>query len=375
MKVCFISPKAYSLFNPKIKNVYGGAEVQMFLLAGEFSKKMDIKVDFIVADYGQHSKETYSNIEVWKSFNLKENFFSKGYKLLKLLLKLKSDIYIQRTLTYFSGFMALLVRLSGGKFVYMVSHDSETDQTNKLYKNRFTNFFLNLTYKFSDLIVVQNRYEKRNLKDLISEDKIFILKKGLEISNNLSSKTKKLYDVIWIARSEEWKNPEVFIKLAKEKKHLKFLMICPKATDKLKYFEKIKKKASKILNLIFLGLIPYTEVLEYIRKSKVYCITSEKEGDWPMVVLEALSYGLPVLSYRLNYSKLLTLHRCGKYAEGVFLKLSEDLEEILKKGHAYKEMSLNAFKYVTKYHNIETNAEFFAEKLNSIFGVNGQNTI
>lgn len=32
-KVCFIAPKAYPLFNPDVKKVFGGAEVDLYFLA------------------------------------------------------------------------------------------------------------------------------------------------------------------------------------------------------------------------------------------------------------------------------------------------------------------------------------------------------
>jgi hypothetical protein len=32
VKVCFISPKAYPLFNPSVKKTFGGAEVDFYLL-------------------------------------------------------------------------------------------------------------------------------------------------------------------------------------------------------------------------------------------------------------------------------------------------------------------------------------------------------
>ena len=51
LHICFISPKSYQVFDQNIKATFGGAEVQMAMLAKEFAKDQDIKVSMMVADY------------------------------------------------------------------------------------------------------------------------------------------------------------------------------------------------------------------------------------------------------------------------------------------------------------------------------------
>ena len=43
MKVCFIAPKAYSLFNPSANAAFGGAEVQISLLSKEMAKNKELE--------------------------------------------------------------------------------------------------------------------------------------------------------------------------------------------------------------------------------------------------------------------------------------------------------------------------------------------
>ncbi len=52
IRVCFISPKAYPLFNPNVEAVFGGAEVDLYYLATELAKDDSFTVSFITADYG-----------------------------------------------------------------------------------------------------------------------------------------------------------------------------------------------------------------------------------------------------------------------------------------------------------------------------------
>ena len=81
-KICIISLKAYPLFNKVCNAVFGGAEVQLFLLAQEFAKNKNMDVSFIVADYGQKPSEKYGGITVVKSFKIEDPSLVKNIKFL-----------------------------------------------------------------------------------------------------------------------------------------------------------------------------------------------------------------------------------------------------------------------------------------------------
>jgi hypothetical protein len=55
IRVCFVNPKAYPLFNPDIQKVFGGAEVDFICWATELETNKRFEVQF-VCDYGQRGK-------------------------------------------------------------------------------------------------------------------------------------------------------------------------------------------------------------------------------------------------------------------------------------------------------------------------------
>ena len=67
IRICFIAPKAYSLFNPDVKELLGGAEVDLYFLATELAKDENFAVSFITADYGQEKTETIEGVRIIKS--------------------------------------------------------------------------------------------------------------------------------------------------------------------------------------------------------------------------------------------------------------------------------------------------------------------
>jgi hypothetical protein len=53
VRICFIAPKAYLLFNPDVKELFGGAEVDLYFLATELARDKNYAAGFITADYEQ----------------------------------------------------------------------------------------------------------------------------------------------------------------------------------------------------------------------------------------------------------------------------------------------------------------------------------
>ncbi len=68
---CFIAPKAYPLFNPDAKGVFGGSEVDLYFLATELAKDENFAVSFVTADYGQKKTEVIQNVKIIKKVQLK----------------------------------------------------------------------------------------------------------------------------------------------------------------------------------------------------------------------------------------------------------------------------------------------------------------
>ena len=85
IKVCIISPKAYPVLNPKIKAIFGGAEVEMAIYAEELSKNPQLEIHLIVADYGQPECIRHGNIRVWKCFDFNKSIISNGIKFIKII--------------------------------------------------------------------------------------------------------------------------------------------------------------------------------------------------------------------------------------------------------------------------------------------------
>jgi glycosyltransferase involved in cell wall biosynthesis len=355
MKICFIALKAYPIFKPKIKSTFGGAEVQLYLLSKELAKNKELDIHFMVADYGQKNTEVFSKVKVWKALNFKNNKIKQTIDFFKIFNMVNADTYVQRTLTVQSGLIALYCKLRRKRFIYMVAHDSETDGTHEIFKKPFNRFLANLVYKFSYKIIVQNNIEKKDLAKYGYSDRVYILKKGLPYSKKKLFKTKK-YDGVWVGRCEKWKRPLLFLKFVKKNEANQFLMVCSRATDKEPYFHKVKSIAQEIPNLEFLDFVKNEEIHQKFAESKIFFLTSEGEGDWPMTVLEAAINKIPIISYTLNNDYLINKYNGGVLCHGNFHFMDKIFNEFMRNPKKITEAGLNAYNYVREEHDLRKNA-------------------
>lgn len=352
-KICFIAPKAYPIFNEKIKSVFGGAEVQLYLLSSEFSKYSDADISFIVADYGQKELETYDKVKVYKSLAFKGNVIRQINDFFTAFNKIKADVYIHRALSPVSGLLALYCKFINKKFVYMVAHDGELDGIYRKHNGFLKSYIANLVFKFADLIIVQNSTQEDNLKHKGINSRL--IKSGF-IIDSISSIEKK--SILWVGRSGGWKNPEMFLKLATLNPKYRFVMICSKAIKQNKYHSKIKEQASHIKNIQFIGFVPYNEINAYFKKAKLFINTSRQEG-FPNTFIQAMKNKTPIISLNVNPSDMLNKYKCGFYCENNFEVMNDNLNKLLRDQTLYHKLSESAYKCAVENHDIKKNAKQF----------------
>lgn len=368
MKVCFISLKAYPLFKSDVKAMHGGAEVQMSILAKHLAENNDFDVHVITANYRNSGKEKVQNITLWPSFHFLLFTFFKIIRFLKVFNKVNADIYIQRTLTLYSFFLAKYCRLKKKKFVYMVAHDNELNGKEKLFSYPFGRYFINGMYKNASAVVVQNNYQKNLINKHFEISRLYVMKKIAEIHEHggIFDFYGK-YDGVWLARAETWKQPEKFIELAILNPSRKFIMICPELSRSMtgRQYNKLIKKVYKQTNITFVTHLPYSQVFSILRKCKVFFSTSASEGDLPMSLLEGAVVGLPVLILSINNYRE-EEQDVGIYCNNSVETMNEWFNKLLNDSELYHKYSTAAKEYVNKYHNRDKIIPAFESILNEV---------
>ena len=156
----------------------------------------------------------------------------------------------------------------------------------KLYK-----FLIPKYYNKADVLFSNSKYINQDLKDNfgvkvpmnVIYNPVEIPKVNLELYSH-----QKDIDVIWVGKLYAIKNPALLIKAVSLCETNPFTCVLGEGV----LLEDIKSQSEEI-RIKFEGRV--NNVFDFLKKSKILILTSNSEG-FPNVILEGMSYGLPIIS-------------------------------------------------------------------------------
>ncbi len=344
LRICFISLRAYPLFNPECKEVFGGAEVDLYLLATELAKDADYQVSFVVGDFGQPDEEQREGVMLYKSIDVGKNMILQGRRLWKALRRADADIYMGEATSLNTFMQARFCRHYGRRFVFRTSHTHDCDGT-YFRQHRLRGPFVAWALHQARPLLTQNYSDAADLKRTLGLDSL-VIANGTRLPEKINTPRDK---VLWVARSAAIKQPEVFINLAQAVPEESFLMICPRAVEDNAY-EPLRRRAQSVPNLEFIEGVPYHDIGAYFQRAKAFVCTSLGEG-FPNTYIQACQYGVPLLTLQVNPDGFLDRYHCGFCASGDRDKLPELLRQLLTP-EISAAVSTNARRYAEDHHDI-----------------------
>lgn len=339
MKVCFISRSAYPLFNPASKAVFGGAEVDLYLIAKELAKDTKYSVHFIVGDFGQSAIEVNEDVTIHKSYKFTEKKPFQMLKLIRAMFLVKADIYIQESASGGTGVISFFCKTLGKKFIYRTASDIDCDGTfikdnyieGKLYKYGIKN---------ASCVITQNDNNKKQLKENLSVDSI-VIRNGIQIPGRTSVEK----DIIlWVGRSEQLKQPQLFVEIAKKVPFVKCVMICPKANFNSVDLDQLQALAKSAANLEFINGVPFSEIDTYYKRAKIFVNTSLYEG-FPNTFVQSTAQATAIFSLNVNPDNFININKCGYFANGSMTELINQITLSLKNDFILNEMCSNSYMF------------------------------
>lgn len=346
IRVCFVSPKAYPIFNPDIESVFGGAEVDTYMIATELAKDDAFDVSFIVADYGQPDEEVRENVRILKSLHFKQNSLVGAWKIWKALKRADADVYMMKTASPGVPLVQYFCQKYHRRFIYKTANQGECCGTYFKQHPILGKLFIRSLQKAAN-VITQNQQDGDNLKHQFNINSI-VIPNGHRISETVPAKK----DVIlWVGRSAEVKNPRRFLDLAMSFSKERFVMICQQATGDMGY-SALKSEAENIENLIFIEHVPFHKIDGYFEQAKVLVNTSDSEG-FPNIFIQACKASAAILSYTVNPDDFLNKHQCGVCCHGDMTAMLNQLGEMLCE-KCYQRFGNNGLKYVKDQHDIKT---------------------
>jgi glycosyltransferase involved in cell wall biosynthesis len=352
-KICFYAFATYPLLSQIDLGFIGGAEVQQVLIGKELAKK-GYDVSFVVFDHGQEPFEVIDGIKIYKTAT--KGYVFSGIKSLyhaiktvwNALKQADADIYYQRGAGRDTGFVALFCLLKRRKFVWGLASDMDVDGTftkdAKLYERMLYKFGIGM----ADYIIAQSESQQELLKKKFRRDSS-IIKNSYPVEKvDISKSTHPI--VLWVGTIKpEWKQPDLFLKLAGAIPDARFQMVGGASANE-QFYEQIKDDAEKISNLEFVGFVPYPDVNRYFENASILVNTSSVEG-FSNTFLQAWAAYTPVVSLNVDPDEIICKYKLGFHSKTVE-QMVRDVETLLKDEKLREEMGVNGRKYVEQEHNL-----------------------
>lgn len=353
IRICFVAPKAYPIFNPEIESVFGGAEVDLYLLATELAKDETFDVRFVVGDYGQPETEQREGVTLIKSVDPNKNMILQGAKVWRALRLADSDVYMHEACSLGTTMIAYFCKVYKRAFVYRTASSREADGS-CFGSLSLRKIFVKWAFRQAKIFIVQNEQDAINAKQTINRT-ARVIRNACRIH---STENIEKSGVLWVGRSKHVKRPDLFLQLARTLPDIPFVMICQQTLGDSGYQE-LLASAGQIENLTFLRRVPFQEVDAYFDNALVSVNTSDSEG-FPNTFVQSCKAGTAVLSLNVNPDGFLEKHNCGFCAEGNWDIFVKTLKDWVQTGQA-EPFGKSGLDYIKAHHDINYIIEQYKE--------------
>jgi glycosyltransferase involved in cell wall biosynthesis len=228
--------------------------------------------------------------------------------------------------------------------------------------------------RYRKIICVSEKV-KESLVDYLKEleNKTIVIRNGIPVPDKkLDNGAKKEYDVLCVARLEEAKGVDVLLKaiaILKGKFNSPLNVAVVGDGNKRDVLLSLNRSLGLGDTVHFLGV--RKDVSNLMDASKIFVLPSRWEG-LPMVILEAMAHGLPVISTPVggipevitNGENGILIPKENPYS------LSEAILRVLNNEELLEKLSQNAYEIVRKYYSIQTYTENLLKLYVEILGKN-----
>ncbi|MGC9330180.1 MAG: hypothetical protein ACP5I1_21265, partial [Candidatus Hinthialibacter sp.] len=271
IRICIVSPSIYPLLNPMAHGLFQDAELQLYEIARFFGADPFIEVNVLTGDYGQEEVEFYSGALVFRGqFDMKRSFmerlFHKKTSLHKLLAKIDADIYIMAGASGLVKPAAEFCRVHNRSFLFQIVNHRDCDGT-FVYGDPEGGAYRWALHQ-ADVILCQTEEQKKLLQ---RTEHLAAVRIPNFVRLQPPSDAPRT-DVLWIGEAVEWRQPELFYRLALTLPHQNFTLLTRPANPD--YFERLVSKTRNVPNLGFENSVPYHEWPILMQRARLLVNTS-----------------------------------------------------------------------------------------------------
>lgn len=352
-KICIILPTHYAAF-------MGGAQYQAKCILDGLLASHQYEIYYLARRVNPDFKpDGYEIIKISDDGGLRRlGFFVDSFKLYNLLKKIKPDVIYQRIACAYTGISAYYAKHSGCKLIWHVAH------VNDVTPGKHT-ISLNPISEYIDKRYVE--YGLRNATYIVAQteeqSELLHMHYGRyadKVIPNLHPEPTEIIDktdpvtVVWIANFKPWKQPEAFIRLARDLRHIqntRFIMIGAMQGGDREWRDTLLKEIDGLDNLEYLGRKEQDEINALLARSHIFVNTSLHEG-FANTFIQAWMREVPVISLHVNPDNIFDRYDVGYYS-GSYNEMRSQVESLILDTDKRTESGSNAKNYAFEHHSLQ----------------------
>ncbi len=350
----------------------GGAQYQAKLIVDYLLKTNEYEIYYLARRVNKtYNPQKYKIITIpGIKFLSRYGFFFDFSGLLNKLKQIKPDIIYQRVACAYTGIAAYYAKRAGCTMIWHIANDKDffylENKKNPIYlphkfiEKKFMDYgILNATH-----VIAQNQYQADMLLRYYKRNPSAIIYNFHPLPSEKIEK-KDPIKVVWVANFKEFKQPQLFIKIAdnlKKISNVQFIMVGAPADNKI-WHSQLLTDINKLDNLSYLGPLKQEKVNEIIAASHIFVNTSIYEG-FANTFVQAWMREVPVVSLNVNPNGVFDSAKIG-ILSGSFEKMCEDVKLLIDNTILRNELGEHAKKYAIKKHS-EKNIEDLVAVFNSV---------
>lgn len=362
--ICFVNPYT-------VHNSIGGAEVQNQILAEE-SVKRGYQVYFITypAEIPKNNSSKINYISFNETGNLEEDI--KNFT--RIVDEINPDIIYQRGRKLWTIYVGAYLKKRTVKLVFASSMDIDCYKHKFLFRKprslrdiykRIKVF--NENYKIDKYSLETINHATIVLSQTEKQKELFL--KNLNISSiqfpnihpSVEEDLQKKSDpvkILWIANIKRWKQPEVFLRLARELKDLDCSFLMAGELSKPRYRNEIDLTAKINPNFNYLGAVAFEKSNKLMAEADIFINTSDLEEGFPNTFIQSWLRKTPTISLNFDPDNLITKHQLG-YVTNTFDLLVKKTTKLVLDKDLRKEIGNRASKFAHKNYSTERKSDEF----------------
>ena len=266
-------------------------------------------------------------------------------RIMKKLDAIGADVYVQRGMGAIAGAIGPYCRVSGRRFVFHSASefDSSIRLSYMLTRSMLGSFSYYVGLLCADAVLAQTEAIAVQFKSMLGPRKKVLVAPQICPRGHKGHERKEGY-VLWVSRFVWYKQPLLYLELARRLKEYEFVMVGSGPLEQL-----VTERSRAIPNLKVLGPRNHEDIDHMMSRASLLANTSTFEG-FPNTFLEAAAVGTPIATLFYDPDDIVCNFQMGRHSR-TFDQFVTDIQTILSDDAYRKKLGANARAYVLAHHS------------------------